>query len=399
MKRLRFACTVLPVLFGLVLLACADTSPTPGTVTLTVSAVPQKTPEAKSVPVSATADPFTATLTPEATFVPLPTETPRPDGSTPTPAPARATPYPSPEQTLAPLPATVRLGTVTAPEVTLRAKPSYESSRRAVLKQGTEARVAEEDGDWCRIESGSVTGWLERSMLEIREVPLTETKHTVIRVGSLNIHSCHDRGKMHVIADTLTASGLDAIGLQEVSRYENADWLRTLAEEAGYPYYYFSKTANKKNGEYGIALMSRYPILYAQTFLLDAYPGDEPRVIQYVVLLTDSGVVHFLNTHISAREMYIKSVNLASMVYTVRTLGQETVFMTGDFNCGPPRLIEFWPEVHFANVTVNTYGDGSVPKILDNVLYTGRIRVVHTEYVPLSGVTDHSLVAAELIYE
>lgn len=404
MKRILIVCALLPALVGLSLLAWGEAAPAAGTLTLTVTLAPQKTPVPKRTTTATphlSADPFTATLTPEATFVPLPTSTPLPDGRTPTPAPASTTPYPSPETTLAPLPEKILLGTVKAQQTTLRAIPSAAGSRRGVIKQGTVLRVTETDGDWSRVESGSFSGWIETAQLALEEIPLSEAENTVLRVGSLNIHSCRGTENIRSLADTLITANLDAVGLQEVVRSDKTDWLQRLAEAAGYPYYYFSKTvklARLKGFDFGIALMSRYPILYAETFILDGYPEDERRAAQYAVLLTENGIVHFLNTHLSSREMYIKSVNLSSLVWYVRYIGRDSLFMTGDFNCGPPRLIEFWPDVHFANMTVSTFGDGSVPKILDNVLYTGRIRVVHTEYTSLSPLTDHALVAAELLY-
>lgn len=404
MKKNRLACILLPALLGLALLACADAEPTPGSLTLTVKAEPQQTPTPRYLPgathtPAAAGDPFTATLTPEATFVPLPPSTPNADGTTPTPPPPRATPHPSPDTTAEPLPEKVLMGTVTAEKAVLRSRRDEKSSGRAVLYFGNAVRLLEERDGWYRVECGNAVGWIDKSKIEIAEVPVTEAAHTVVRVGSLNIHSCRNRADLTVMAEAIYAADLDVIGLQEVTLYDSADWLQILAGEAEYPYTYFSQTMALKGGGYGIAIMSRYPILYAETFPLDRYRGDEPRVMQHVILLTEDGIIHFFNTHISAKEMYIKSYNLASMVWFIRAVGAESLFVTGDFNCGPPRLIEFWPDVHFSNMTVNTYGDGSVPKILDNVLYTGRIRVVHVDYTPLPEITDHVLVAAELIYE
>ena len=94
--------------------------------------------------------------------------------------------------------------------------------------------------------------------------------------------------------------------------------------------------------------------------------------------------------------MYKKSVNLASMVYTAKSLFLPTYAVTGDFNCSPARIRDFWEEISFSNVTQNTYGDGSVPKILDNILYTGSILVPSVTITPLEGLTDHALVTAEL---
>lgn len=403
MKRVCLACLLLSALCcGFFGHALAQASPTPGTLTLTVDAVPPMTPEPVFAPETEplfTADPFTATLTPEATFVPLPTGTPFADGTTPTPAPPTASPYPSPEVPLFSLPETVLTGTVTGEETTLRARPSLNASRRGVLKPGDTVRIVEESEGWYSIESGSIAGWAEKTAFCVEEISLKEAEHIVIRAGSLNIHSCRQGEAMLTIADTIAMADLDVVGLQEVRRTEKIDWLQRLAAEADYPYYYFSKTSSVNGGEYGIALMSRYPILFSETFRLDGYPGDEPRVLQYAAVLTENGIAHFLNTHLSAKEMYKKSVNLASLVYHVRGLGTDKLFMTGDFNCGPPRLSEFWPDVRFSNMTVNTYGDGSVPKILDNVLYTGAIRVTNVSYASLQGATDHMLVAAELVYE
>lgn len=337
------------------------------------------------------------TPTPESTFVPLPTDTPGPGGVTPTPAQPKATPYPSPSGE----PLTEELTAFTLAcvqeETRLLRIPDSSGSALAKLAPGEAYRVlGDKDGFYELLYNGQ-TGYADKTAFTAEPADVYPAES--FTAGSLNIHGCRSRSRLEAIAAVIKAQDTDVVGLQEVYRAngkgeDKTDWLKELALASGYPYYAFGRTCKFHEYDYGIAVLSKYPIVAADTFALDGWEGEEPRALLACSVWTDGGLVNFYNTHLSSSVMYKKSINIASMVFTLRALGNEDYVVAGDFNCSPPRIYEYMPDIRFANVTKDTFGDGSVPKILDNLLYTAGLVTADTEIVCTDGATDHAFVKA-----
>ena len=76
-----------------------------------------------------------------------------------------------------------------------------------------------------------------------------------------------------IMADTIRQCGGDIIGMQEMRDEADAPrydaQTRILAEKLGYPYYYFAEAIRHEGIKpYGNALISRYPILSAETVMI-----------------------------------------------------------------------------------------------------------------------------------
>lgn len=154
--------------------------------------------------------------------------------------------------------------------------------------------------------------------------------------------------KMEEVAQTLKEIDADIVGLQEVdylaSRTGNVDQVKWLAEKLGYPYYHFTSTT----GNYGTALMSRFPILKTE----DRYfagnvrengcrlDGYEPRGYSRNELdVDDDGKTDFLfyNTHLgnfTPQQLQYMSRDLEADV----DRGYQLV-VTGDFNLWPFEMV------------------------------------------------------------
>ena len=99
-------------------------------------------------------------------------------------------------------------------------------------------------------------------MAIIPEVPVKYR----LRVATYNIRAGADVDRdVSVIAEDIRALDLDVVGLQEVDictkRSNLTDQLQTIAELAGYPFYRFTFCMDYQDGEYGTAILSRYPIM------------------------------------------------------------------------------------------------------------------------------------------
>jgi len=165
-----------------------------------------------------------------------------------------------------------------------------------------------------------------------------------MRIFVYNIH--HGEGEDGVIdldrtGDVIAASNPDLVALQEVdkntTRSGHVDQTQVLAQRLGMNYR-FMKNLDYQGGEYGIALLFRYPI---QATYLHALPanGGEPRgALEVVVEVQDlygrTNTISFISLHLDHR-------NDASRVSQVEVLldglasRSHPIVLAGDFNAEP----------------------------------------------------------------
>ena len=343
------------------------------------------------------------TKTPQITFVPLPKSTSAGSSNsrTPTPTPEWTTPYPSP--TGKPLVDTPEyFEVVTVKKDTVVRKAASEKWRKdGKVREGNTFRCLGEEGGFYKVDLNGAERFLEADDVNHLLVPSLQTDTILIRTATLNIHGAESYPKLQSIARTITDEAVDIIGLQEVKRGTDtgsvSDSLKVLSELTGLEYYSFCKTLNYDGGIYGTAILSRFPIVAEDSWKLDGVKGIEPRYLSYVCALTDMGPVDFFNTHLCANAMYIKSINIASMVYYLRATGVRRFLVSGDFNCSPPRIYKYMKDINFVNVDMNTFGDGTSVKIIDNILYTSGYLVSRVDMVDFSekSITDHRMIVCD----
>ena len=170
-----------------------------------------------------------------------------------------------------------------------------------------------------------------------------------IKIMSYNTQHCLNfitrKIDFDIIADTIQKCEADIIGLQEM-RDQSQDpeyqaQTKMIAEKLGYPYYYFAEAIRFDGvNPYGNALISRYPIVSAETVLIPdpeikKYDGYyETRCLLKAVIDVGDGlnvlVSHFgLNPdeHENAVETVIANISKTHCV------------LMGDFNMEPDNPI------------------------------------------------------------
>lgn len=172
-----------------------------------------------------------------------------------------------------------------------------------------------------------------------------------IRVVSYNIHAGKDAAgernleRVAAVLDTLAA---DVVLLQEVdrgtARSGKEDQLATL-ERLGGMKSAFAKSLDYQGGEYGIALLSRWPIEHAEVVPLDVEPAQpraggavEPRVALYAVIRAPGGALHVLNTHLdpSGAGTYRRQELVGLMAFVARSVPPRArLVVGGDLNTRP----------------------------------------------------------------
>lgn len=341
------------------------------------------------------------TATPRLTYVPLPPSTPDPNAVDASPTPPWATPYPSPvgEPTVK-TEATIELATIEncSEYVFVRSGGSTSSDVIGTAALGTSYRVLSDGNEWTQILFNGNVGFVKSDYVSARSVDCQQQSDLSYSLCSLNVHNMGNGSRVDELANVIQLQGVDVVCIQEVDlgtrRVEGANCTELLAKALGYPYWSFSAATGYEGGYFGTAIISRYPIVDAATFKLDVATGMERRSLGYARILLDGGTVNVFNTHLCPSSMCYKSINLASLQYELRATGIETYTVSGDFNCSPPRIDDYLPDIYYVNIDKSTFGDGSVPKILDNILYTDGIIPSAFEIVDTrtTNITDHDMV-------
>lgn len=175
--------------------------------------------------------------------------------------------------------------------------------------------------------------------------PVTRDGKLAISVLSYNIHSCINmNGKIDPlrIAEVIDGFDVDMAALQEVDRNRErtryANQAKLMARYLDMDYTFFPVITNG-NEEYGLALLSRYPVVeMKEDFLpgVNGRPAAETRGAMMARIETPEGIICVLNTHlglgIKERQQQINA--LLGQDWLGQARRQEPVIICGDLNAG-----------------------------------------------------------------
>lgn len=235
-----------------------------------------------------------------------------------------------------------------------------------------------------------------------------------LRVLSYNIHAGKDASgedNLLRVSELVEESAADIVLLQEVDRGTTrsgvVDQLVVLERLTGY-HGAFGKSLDYQGGQYGIAVLSRWPITSDSTVPLPVDPpqersggAHEPRVALVAHVAAPAGRVTIVNTHIDAsrddRWRLQESrtlVALAAALYRSDTTA--ILLVGGDINSEPGSAVQqlitgsglrdAWAEC--GDGAGLTYPADSAVKRIDYVYLTGRSRCT-TADVQTSRASDH----------
>lgn len=166
------------------------------------------------------------------------------------------------------------------------------------------------------------------------------SRESGLGILTYNIHHVEGTdGKIdyHRTAEVIRELDPDIVALQEVdkmtSRTEKVDQVEKLAELAGFDYFVFGRAMPYGGGEYGLAVMSRYPIIRHEVHPLPFRFGLEPRALLVTVIDTGetAGIITLADTHLCHRS----EENRIDQVRRINSLLLEAegpVILAGDFN-------------------------------------------------------------------
>lgn len=168
------------------------------------------------------------------------------------------------------------------------------------------------------------------------------------RVLVYNVHAGKDAAgtdNLDRVAALISATRADIVLLQEVDRGTRrsggADQPALLAQRTGLSAA-FGKTLDYDGGEYGIAVLSRWPIVSSSVHRLPVDPPQqraggsyEPRGAQRVVIAAPGGEIVVVNTHLDAsRDDSYRRQELRTVIDIARRAAP-ALLVGGDFNSTP----------------------------------------------------------------
>ncbi|WP_420150569.1 endonuclease/exonuclease/phosphatase family protein [Spirosoma sp.] len=171
-------------------------------------------------------------------------------------------------------------------------------------------------------------------------------KSTKLRVMTYNIHHCNPPSagtniEIEAIARVIKNEKPDLVALQEVDvnterSGKGIDQAKELARQTGLTYYFFSKAIDHQGGDYGVAVLSRFPILESVRYTLPVDPalGGEIRTIAAITVEVAKGKrVIFASTHLDLKE----ENRLIQSELIVKHFGDSKLpmILAGDFNALP----------------------------------------------------------------
>lgn len=215
----------------------------------------------------------------------------------------------------------------------------------------------------------------------------SEEEKMRLRFASYNIfHGGLAKYDMSKIAKNIVENDIDVVGIQEVDigtlRSGKINVIAELAKASGYPYYAFFKTIDFDGGDYGIAVLSRYPIVESEKLELES-GKSEKRALGMTKIDVDGNNISFFVTHLTYRD---KDVRVAQLSYLADLLSKTDDFiLTGDFNTcdlGDVDKLENLGRVNCKESPTVTFPEDSLS--IDNILYSKS----HWRFENINIVTD-----------
>lgn len=236
-----------------------------------------------------------------------------------------------------------------------------------------------------------------------------------LRVMAYNIHHCNPPTKeasgeidLDAIVNAIRQQKPDLVALQEVDvhtkRSGPVNQATEIAKRLGMQAY-FAKALDYGGGEYGVAILSKYPL--SETSMLRLPLGADPKSEQRVlatgkVSLPGGLVIRFGSTHLDVRNAQTREAQVREIAaFAARQ--QEPFIVAGDFNATPESSAIQVLDQHFTRSCQDcgfTIPVINPKRVIDFIAYSkgSPFRALSTQVIPERYASDHLPVVAELAY-
>lgn len=249
----------------------------------------------------------------------------------------------------------------------------------------------------------------------VKKEPEQPIRRGDLKVMTYNIHHCNppsEKEKIDVaaIARVINQEKPDLVALQEVDVHtersgQGLDQARELARLTGM-HSYFKKALDYQGGEYGVAVLSRFPIVDSVGYLLPRNPdlgGEDRAVAAITVEVPGKGKVIFASTHLDLKEGN-RLTESAQIVGHFKDVDLPMI-LAGDFNALPGSATINYFDQHFTRTCkqncLPTIPVDSPNRTIDFIMFTpaARFRALSTRVISEKYASDHLPVVAELRLE
>ena len=235
---------------------------------------------------------------------------------------------------------------------------------------------------------------------------------TQLRVMSYNIRHANPPSRkgvidLEAIANVIRNEKVDLVALQEVDVYTErsgkVNQAEALAKLLGM-HYYFAKAIDFGGGDYGVAILSRYPLSDTLKVPLpeEAEPKAEDRVLALATVQLPGGQrIRFGSTHLDV----LNNANRLQQIQTINavTEAEELPFiLAGDLNDYPTSPAIAALDKVFQRTCQSgcepTFPQDKPDRIIDYIAFsrTSLLKVLSHHVVPESYASDHRPVIAVL---
>jgi len=224
-----------------------------------------------------------------------------------------------------------------------------------------------------------------------------------IRVLTYNVHHGEGRdGRLDLerIAKLIRDSNSDLVALQEVDRGVARTGGRDLPKELGHLTGMTALFANNyafQGGQYGNAILSRFPLQRWTNLHYRPIGGGEPRGLLQAVVNVEGAEAVFLSTHLDHRpDDTERLASVADIESAVAVYGRLPIILCGDFNDLPGSRVDVRLSEQFRDAwrvagqgAGETYPSEAPVKRIDYVWLKGPVQAVAGEVITGDG-SDHA---------
>ena len=222
-----------------------------------------------------------------------------------------------------------------------------------------------------------------------------------ITIATYNIRHGGDVGlDWSRLAEVIVASGADVVGIQEMDmltdRVGGVDSLKGLSEATGMAHALFVPAMDFRGGQYGTAILSRYPMAATEYHPLPS-AHYEPRAFGCATLTVGEGTtLALLNTHLSYESVEQQRIQMACLAdWMAEHLPADTpAVLTGDFNTEDftlftPLTARGYALVNCDETEFKTFRTN--PVAIDNIVYTAASLTPVERGMIDKNTSDHNL--------
>lgn len=240
-----------------------------------------------------------------------------------------------------------------------------------------------------------------------------------IKTMSYNIHIGNPPSEpattvdLNPIAKVIQTVKPDFVALQEVDKFtdrsgKQLDQAAKLAELTGMHYQFF-KAIDRSNGEYGLAILSKYPILEHQQIELPTVAGTnaELRTAGWIrVKLADDQDFIFATSHLDHLADANRELQIRSLLKGLKSYQQYPIVLGADFNMNQSNALWDLLKVIFhvpCSTCPSTHSATKPTTAIDYLIFNQTaermFQVKSYEAYPETYASDHLPVVLELKYK